>query len=78
MARADEAIRRELGEERERLKAEVETLRGEVGEATDIRGKLRAKLPVAVAGALGLGFAAAGGLGATGRLLAGRRRSKRS
>lgn len=69
MARADEAIRRELGEERARLAEEVETLRGEVGEATDIRAKLRAKLPLAVAGALGLGFAAAGGLGATGRLL---------
>ncbi len=69
MAKADEKIRRELGEERARLAQEMETLRGEVGEATDIGGKLRAKLPLAIGGAVGLGFVAAGGLGATAKLL---------
>jgi hypothetical protein len=62
-------LRRELGEEREQLADAVETLRSELGDATDISGKLRAKLPVAAAGALGLGFLASGGIGATARLL---------
>jgi hypothetical protein len=69
MASTDQDLRRELGEEREQLVAAVETLRGELGEATDVGGKLRANLPVAAAGALGLGFLAAGGVGATARLL---------
>ena len=62
-------LRRELGEEREKLVQAVETLRGELGEATDVRGKLRARLPAAAAGALGLGFVLSGGIGATARLL---------
>ena len=33
------------------------------------RGKLRSNLPVATAGALGVGFIAAGGIGATMRLI---------
>jgi hypothetical protein len=69
MASSDQELRRELGEEREKLVAAVETLRSEVGEATDVGGKLRANLPVAAAGALGLGFLASGGIGATARLL---------
>lgn len=64
-----EELRREIGAERERLADAVETLRGELGEAADVRGKLRAKLPLAAAGALGLGFVASGGIGATVRLL---------
>jgi len=44
-------------------------LRAGLGEATDIAGKLRARLPVVAAGALGAGFIAAGGIGATMRLL---------
>ena len=61
-----EHLRRELGGERAELAEAVETLRSEV----------RAKLPVAAAGVLGLGFVASGGLGATVRLLTrrGRRR----
>ena len=62
-------LSRELGEEREKLAEAVETLRSELGEATDVGGKLRANLPVAAAGALGLGFVVAGGIGATARLL---------
>jgi hypothetical protein len=69
MASTEKELRRELGAEREKLAEAVDTLRSELGEAADIRGKLRAKLPVAVAGALGLGFVAAGGVGATLRLL---------
>ena len=70
MGKSDQQdLRRELGEEREQLAEAVETLRSELGDATDISGKLRAKLPVAAAGALGLGFLASGGIGATARLL---------
>jgi hypothetical protein len=42
--------------------------------AADISGKLRARLPLAAAGALGLGFFKAGGIGATARLLMRRSR----
>ena len=63
MPRTDQDIRRELGEEREQLAAAVKTL----------RSGLRAKLPVAAVGALGLGFLASGGVGATVRRLTRRR-----
>jgi hypothetical protein len=69
MATSEQDIRREIEEERERLADAVETLRDELGEATDISGKLRSKLPVVAGGALGLGFVFAGGIGATARLL---------
>jgi hypothetical protein len=65
----EQQLRSELREERERLANAVETLREELGKATDIGGKLRANLPLAAAGALGLGFVASGGVGATMRLL---------
>jgi hypothetical protein len=69
MATTEQEIRRELEQEREKLAEAVETLREELGEATDISGKLRSKLPVVAGGALGLGFVVAGGIGATARLL---------
>jgi hypothetical protein len=74
MATSEQDIRRELAAERERLAEAVETLRGELSEATNISGRVRSKLPAAAAGALGLGFVASGGIGATARLLMRRRR----
>ena len=68
-ARSTEDVRREIRQEREELAKAVEALRDDLGEATDVGGKLRAKLPVVAAGALGLGFVAAGGIGATMRLI---------
>jgi hypothetical protein len=68
-ARTTEDVRREIRQEREELAKAVEALRDDLGEATDVAGKLRAKLPVVAAGALGLGFVAAGGIGATMRLI---------
>ena len=65
----EQELRQELEQERTKLADAVETLRDELGEATDIRGRLAAKLPVATVGALGLGFVAAGGIGATMRLI---------
>jgi hypothetical protein len=62
-------VRREIATERDQLADAVEDLRTGLGEATDIGGKLRARLPVVAAGALGAGFVVAGGIGATMRLL---------
>lgn len=67
--RTPDAVRAEIRAEREQLAAAVEDLREGIGDVTDVSGKLRAKLPVAAAGALGAGFFLAGGVGATMRLL---------
>jgi hypothetical protein len=70
-------LRRELSAEREQLADAVDELRAELGEATNIGGKLRSNLPAATAGAVGLGFVAAGGIGATMRLIMRRGREGR-
>ena len=71
MASTEQELRGKLSVEREQLAEAVDTLRDELGEAMNIGAKLRARLPVAAAGALGLGFVASGGLGATMRLIGG-------
>jgi uncharacterized protein DUF3618 len=75
--RTPEQVRREIETERDQLAASVDHLRAEIGEATDIGAKVRSKLPVVTAGALGVGFFLAGGVGATMRLLARRGREDR-
>jgi hypothetical protein len=72
--RTADQVRRDIETERDQLADAVEDLRGGLAEATDIRGKLRANLPLVAAGALGAGFFLAGGIGATMRLLARRGR----
>jgi hypothetical protein len=67
-------LRDQIREEREQLADAVEVLRVELGEATDVRGKLASKLPALAVGAAGAGFVLAGGIGATMRLLARRGR----
>ena len=67
-------VRRDIEAEREQLAAAVEDLRGGLAEVTDIGARLRSKLPVVAAGALGAGFFFGGGIGATMRLLARRGR----
>jgi len=67
-------VRRDIEAEREQLAAAVEDLRGGLAEVTDIGARLRSKLPVVAAGALGAGFFLGGGIGATMRLLARRGR----
>lgn len=64
-----EDVRREIESEREQLADAADNLRDSIGEATDIGGKLRSNLPVVAAGALGVGFLLAGGVGATARLI---------
>jgi hypothetical protein len=67
-------LRDQIRHEREELAGAVETLRSELGEATDVRGKLAGNLPLVAGVALGSGFLFAGGVGATMRLLARRGR----
>jgi hypothetical protein len=74
--RTPETVRREIASEREQLATAVEQLREGIDEAADVAGRLRARLPVAAAGALGAGFFLAGGIGATMRLLARRSRER--
>ncbi len=62
-------VRRDIAGERDQLADAVEDLRAGLGEAADVAGKLRARLPIVAVGALGAGFVVAGGIGATMRLL---------
>jgi hypothetical protein len=68
-SRTAEEVRRDIAAEREQLADAVDDLRAGIDEVTDLSGKLRARLPVVAAGALGAGFVLAGGMGATMRLL---------
>jgi hypothetical protein len=79
MARTAEQVRKDIDSERERLVSALDELRGSLGEAADIGGKLKQKLPVAAAAAASAGFVLAGGIGATARYLArrGRERNER-
>ena len=74
--RTQEDVQRELASERDRLADAVADLRGGIGAATDIKGKLASRLPMVAAGALGAGFFLAGGIGATARLLMRRSRER--
>jgi hypothetical protein len=72
--RTEEQVRKDIEAEREQLAGAVEHLRGEVGQATNLTGKLRAKLPLVAGGAAAAGFVLAGGIGATMRYFARRGR----
>jgi hypothetical protein len=68
-SRSTDDVRRDLELEREQLATAAESLRESLGEATDIAGKMRSKLPLVAGGALAAGFMLAGGVGATARLV---------
>ena len=68
-ARTVEEVRRDIESEREQLAGAAESLRESIGEATNIGAKVRSNLPIVAAGALGVGFLLAGGVGATARLI---------
>ena len=74
--RTSETVRREIEHERRELAEAVEQLRDGLGDATNVAAKLRSRLPVVAAGALGAGFFFAGGIGATVRFLARRGRDR--
>jgi shikimate kinase len=73
-ARTPEQIRSDLDTERTELAEAVEQLRGELGEAANITGRLKSKLPIAAGAAASVGFVLAGGVGATMRYFARRGR----
>ncbi|HEX7143702.1 MAG TPA: hypothetical protein VF225_00190 [Gaiellaceae bacterium] len=68
-SRTLEEVRREIESERDQLAGAADTLREEIGEATNIGAKVRSNLPAVAVGALGVGFLLAGGVGATARLI---------
>jgi hypothetical protein len=72
--RTPEQVRKDIEAERERLAGAVEHLRGELGAAANVTGKLKSKLPVVAGGAASVGFVLAGGIGATMRYFARRGR----
>jgi hypothetical protein len=74
-SRSLEQVRKEVEAERAELTGAVDSLRSGIGETT---GKLRAKLPILAAGALGAGFIVSGGIGAAMRLFARRGREGRT
>jgi len=74
--RTPDVVRREIEREKMELEEAVEQLKNGLGDVTDVAGKLRGKLPVVAAGALGAGFFLAGGIGATMRLLARKGRER--
>jgi hypothetical protein len=63
--RATADLRRQIESERNALANSVDSLRNEIGEATNVSAKLRAKLPAAAGAALAAGFVLGGGIGAT-------------
>ena len=74
--RTPEQVRKDIEAEREQLATAVEELRDSLGDATDISGKLKAKLPLVAGAAASAGFVLAGGVGATMRYFARRGREK--
>jgi hypothetical protein len=73
-SRTPEQVRLEIEAEREQLVGAVDSLKSGIG---NVGAKIRAKLPLVAAGALGVGFVMAGGVGAGMRLLARRGREGR-
>ena len=67
--RSLEQVRREIEHEREVLAGAADNLRESIAEATNVSAKLRSNLPAVAAGAFGVGFFLAGGIGATARLI---------
>ena len=72
--RTPEQVRADIAAEREQLADAVEHLRDSLGDATNISGKLKSKLPIVAGAAASAGFVLAGGVGATMRYFARRGR----
>jgi hypothetical protein len=77
MARTTEQVRKDIDSEREQLASALDELRGSIGAAADIGGKLKSKLPIVAGAAASAGFVLAGGVGATARYFARRGREER-
>jgi hypothetical protein len=72
--RTPEQVRKDIETERRELASAVDELRGSLGHAADIGGRLKERLPVVAGAAVTTGFVLAGGIGATMRLFARRGR----
>jgi hypothetical protein len=72
--RTPEQVKRDIETERQQLASAVDELRASLGEAANVTGKLKAKLPVVAGAAATSGFVLAGGIGATLRYFARRGR----
>jgi hypothetical protein len=68
-SRTVEQVRSEIEQEREELAGAADNLRESIAEATNVGAKISANLPAVAAGAFGVGFFLAGGIGATARLI---------
>jgi hypothetical protein len=75
--RSAEDVRRTIVAEREEPAGAVDELRAGLDDATNLGARLRAKLPLVAASALGAGFVLAGGVGASMRFIARRGREGR-
>lgn len=75
--RTAEDVRRDIAAERDRLAEAVDDLRAGISDVADVGGKLRERLPLVAAAALGAGFFVAGGIGASMRYFARRGREGR-
>jgi hypothetical protein len=71
--RSPDEVRRDIARERDELAGAVDDLRAGIGEAASLKGRL----PLLAAGAAGVGFVLAGGIGATMRLVVRRGREGR-
>jgi shikimate kinase len=77
MARTTDQVRKDIDSEREQLASALDDLRGSIGAAADISGKVKSKLPIVAGAAASAGFVLAGGVGATARYFARRGREDR-
>ena len=78
MARAEEQLRKDIDAEREQLATALDELRGSIGDAADLGGKLKSTRPLVAGAAASMGFVLAGGVGATARYFARRGRENHS
>jgi hypothetical protein len=76
-ARSPEEIRASIEANRADLAVAVDTLRGEVAKATDVRAQLSTHKREVIIGAAVAGFVIGGGIAAFTGLLTGRRSSRR-
>lgn len=74
--RSELEVRNAIREERQRLAASLDELRGGLGRTADIRARVGSALPLVAAAAFGAGFVSGGGIGASVRYVLRRRRDR--
>lgn len=74
--RSPEVVRHEIAAERQKLADAVDDLKVRLGDAADVKTRVRTRLGSLAPAAFAAGFVIAGGVGATMRLLARRSRER--